>query len=160
MLSRRACNILKRAGFDLKDTESTKREVMLSLMNGVRWRNCGKKTIRELEQWANEGVGMIDMPRPCSSGSETGISKVFLNELTHLINRHSVENVADVPDFILAEMICRMIEAMGPSIKKALDWHGADSVCHPLLQHPEEPPVMSDPHPATMDPDDDEPQEY
>ncbi len=38
---------------------------------------------------------------------------------------------ADVPDYILADMICRMIEAMGPSIKKTLDWHACDSVCHP-----------------------------
>jgi len=55
----------------------------------------------------------------------------FEKELTHLINRHSIENVADVPDFLLAGMICRMIEAMGPSIKKTLDWHGCSSVCHP-----------------------------
>ena len=37
----------------------------------------------------------------------------FEKELTHLINRHSIENVADVPDFLLAGMICRMIEALG-----------------------------------------------
>jgi hypothetical protein len=52
-------------------------------------------------------------------------------ELSHLINRHSIENVADTPDFILAEMICRMIEAMGPCVKQTLDWHGCNSVCHP-----------------------------
>ncbi len=57
--------------------------------------------------------------------------EAFEHELTELINKHSVENVADTPDFILAGMICRMIEAMGPSIKKTLDWHGCDSVCHP-----------------------------
>lgn len=51
----------------------------------------------------------------------------FEKELTHLINRHSIENVADMPDFLLAGMICRMVEAMGPSIKKTLDWHGCDS---------------------------------
>lgn len=54
----------------------------------------------------------------------------FEKELTSLINRHSIENVADMPDFLLAAMICRMIEAMGPSIKKTLDWHVGDSVCH------------------------------
>jgi hypothetical protein len=57
--------------------------------------------------------------------------EAFEKELTHLINRHSIENMADMPDFLLAGMICRMIEAMGPSIKKTLDWHGCDSVCHP-----------------------------
>jgi len=55
----------------------------------------------------------------------------FEKELTHLINRHSIENVVDMPDYLLAGMICRMIEAMGPSIKKTLDWHGCVSVCHP-----------------------------
>jgi hypothetical protein len=55
----------------------------------------------------------------------------FEKELTHLINRHSIENLADMPDFLLAGMIRRMIEAMGPSIKKTLDWHGCSSVCHP-----------------------------
>jgi hypothetical protein len=57
--------------------------------------------------------------------------EAFEKELRHLINRHSIENVADMPDFLLARMICGMIEAMGPSIKKTLDWHGCNSVCHP-----------------------------
>jgi hypothetical protein len=47
--------------------------------------------------------------------------------------------VVDMPDFILAGMICRMIEAMGPSIKKTLDWHGCDSVCHPTPNAANEP---------------------
>ena len=55
----------------------------------------------------------------------------FESELTNLINRHSIENTVDMPDFVLSGMICRMIEAMGPSIKQNLDWHGCDSVCHP-----------------------------
>ena len=55
----------------------------------------------------------------------------FERQLTLLINRHSLENVADMPDYIMARMICRMIEAMGPHIKETLDWHGCHSVCHP-----------------------------
>jgi len=55
----------------------------------------------------------------------------FEKELTELLNKYSIENVVDMPDFLLAGMICRMIEAMGPSIKNTLDWHGCDSVCHP-----------------------------
>ena len=57
--------------------------------------------------------------------------EAFEKELAELLNKHSIENVVDMPDFLLAGMICRMIEAMGPSIKKTLDWHGCDSVCHP-----------------------------
>ena len=56
--------------------------------------------------------------------------EAFEKQLAQLINQHSIENVADIPDFLLAGMICRIIEAMGPSIKKTLDWHGCDSVCH------------------------------
>ena len=55
----------------------------------------------------------------------------FQKELESLINKHSIENVVDMPDFILAGMICRMIDAMGDSLKKNLDWHGCNSICHP-----------------------------
>ena len=57
--------------------------------------------------------------------------KNFEKELTSLINRHSIENVADMPDYLLAEMICRTIEAIGPRVKITLDWHGCVSVCRP-----------------------------
>lgn len=55
----------------------------------------------------------------------------FKNELTALINKHSIENVCDVPDFILSDMVCRFINAIGQPIKQTLDWHGTDSICHP-----------------------------
>lgn len=55
----------------------------------------------------------------------------FEAELRELINKNSIENSADMPDFLLAKMICRFIEAVGPSIKDTLDWHGCNSVCHP-----------------------------
>jgi len=55
----------------------------------------------------------------------------FKKELEELINKHSIENECDMPDFILAEMIVKFIEAVGNPIKKTLDWHGCDSVCHP-----------------------------
>ena len=57
--------------------------------------------------------------------------KEFQKELEKLINKHSIENECDVPDFLLAEMICDFIIDIGGSIKKTLDWHGCDSVCHP-----------------------------
>ena len=55
----------------------------------------------------------------------------FKKELEGLINRHGVENECDVPDFLLAEMVVGFIKSIGPQIKKTLDWHGCDSVCHP-----------------------------
>lgn len=57
----------------------------------------------------------------------------FKKELKELINKHCIENDCDIPDFILAEMICGFIVESGKSIKKTLDWHGCDSVCYPYL---------------------------
>jgi hypothetical protein len=51
--------------------------------------------------------------------------KEFQKELEELINRHSIQNRVDMPDFVLADMICRIIVAIGPCIKDTLDWHGS-----------------------------------
>lgn len=59
------------------------------------------------------------------------ITKEFKLDLENLINRYSIENVVDMPDYLLAEMICNFIEAVGSPIKRTLDWHGCDSICHP-----------------------------
>jgi hypothetical protein len=56
----------------------------------------------------------------------------FKKSLAHLINQHNIENIVDMPDFILADMICNMILSMGPSIKQTLDWHGCNSICHTI----------------------------
>ena len=58
-------------------------------------------------------------------------NKQFKKELERLLNSHSIENECDVPDFLLAEMIIGFIQAIGLPIKKTLDWHGCDSICHP-----------------------------
>jgi len=58
----------------------------------------------------------------------------FKTELKKLVNEHSVENICDMPDFLLAEMICDLIVAIGSSSKRNLDWHGCNSVCHPKTQ--------------------------
>jgi hypothetical protein len=67
-------------------------------------------------------------------GRTMKISPDFETELTRLINRYSVENTADIPDFIMAKMICRMLEVIGFCVKDTLDWHGCDSVCHPKAE--------------------------
>ena len=63
----------------------------------------------------------------------------FKDELTLLINKHSIENKCDMPDYLLAEMIVRIIEAVGKNIKQTLDWHGCDSVCHPHEEEARQP---------------------
>lgn len=57
--------------------------------------------------------------------------EAFKTELEDLINKHGIESQLNMPDFLLAEMICNMISAIGPSVKRTLDWHGCNSVCHP-----------------------------
>jgi len=57
----------------------------------------------------------------------------FKQEIENVINKYSAENLCDVPDFILAEMVVGFIKTIGPQIKKTLDWHGCDSVCHPMM---------------------------
>ena len=58
----------------------------------------------------------------------------FKKELKTLLNQHCIENECSMPDFLLAEMIVNFIQAIGPSVKKTLDWHGCDSICHPSNQ--------------------------
>jgi hypothetical protein len=82
-----------------------------------------------LQAVSEERDELRDNSRPLDDAGS--LPKAFLNDLTVLINTHSIENMLDMPDYILAAMICRMLEAIGPCIKKTLDWHGCDSVCHP-----------------------------
>ena len=49
------------------------------------------------------------------------MNKQFKEELKNLINRYNVENVCDMPDYLLAEMIVNFIEAVGEPIKKNLE---------------------------------------
>jgi len=60
---------------------------------------------------------------------KTEILNKLKKELACLLNLHCIENECDMPDFLLAEMIVDFIKAVG-KIKKNLDWHGCDSVCH------------------------------
>lgn len=55
----------------------------------------------------------------------------FQAELRQLINKHSIENEVDMPDYLLADLLCDFIKTLGTYSKRNLDWHGCDSVCHP-----------------------------
>ena len=81
----------------------------------------------DAEQLSTDGATPASLPQ----GAAGQVSEEFEKELTTLINRHSIENMADMPDFLLARMLCAMIESMGPTVKATLDWHGCSSVCHP-----------------------------
>jgi len=57
--------------------------------------------------------------------------KEFEKELAKLINKHSIEDICDIPDFLLASMVCNYIQYVASINKEVLDWHGCDSICHP-----------------------------
>ena len=61
--------------------------------------------------------------------------KEFEKELKDLINKYSIENECDMPDFLLAEMLVNVIKGVSNPIKKCLDWHGCNSICHPTCEH-------------------------
>ena len=70
--------------------------------------------------------------KPCvAKGCDNKTMTDFEDELRQLINKHGMENKCDMPDFIMAGMIVRFIDAVGVKIKSTLDWHGCNSVCHP-----------------------------
>lgn len=47
----------------------------------------------------------------------------FEKELTDLINKHSLENGSDTPDFILAKYLISCLEAFNNAQEKRSDWY-------------------------------------
>lgn len=48
----------------------------------------------------------------------------FIEELQNLLNRHSIENESDTPDWILAEYIKKILEAWNSSVLQRDKWYG------------------------------------
>lgn len=48
----------------------------------------------------------------------------FEKDLAKVINKHSMENVADVPDFILAAYLMRCLEAFNIAHLRTSQWYG------------------------------------
>ena len=59
----------------------------------------------------------------------------FNNELETLINKHAIDNLCHIPDFILANMVEHFVINVGHFNKQILDWHGCDSICHPKREN-------------------------
>jgi len=58
------------------------------------------------------------------------ISKEFKKELETLINKHSIENGSDTPDFILAEYLCNCLESFNSVSIQRDNWYGVDLMEH------------------------------
>jgi len=50
--------------------------------------------------------------------------KSFQAELETLINRHSIENGSDTPDFLLAEYLCDCLASYEVAVTKREVWYG------------------------------------
>lgn len=48
----------------------------------------------------------------------------FEQELRDLINRYSLENESNTPDFILAEFLIKCLEAFNEASNKREEWYG------------------------------------
>lgn len=51
----------------------------------------------------------------------------FRDELTFLINKHSMENASDTPDFILANYISSCLDLYASTVRSRDKWFGIDS---------------------------------
>lgn len=54
------------------------------------------------------------------------ISEAFNKELQHLINKHSLENGSNTPDFILADYLCACLEQFEDTMHKRNKWYGKE----------------------------------
>lgn len=50
----------------------------------------------------------------------------FEKELEHLLNRHSVENECNTPDFVLAAYIRSCLDAFNEAVRARDSWYGID----------------------------------
>ena len=74
-----------------------------------------------------EGQVLPDEPDESDSSYEQR-KNAFRTELTALINRYSMENGSDTPDFILEQYLIRCLEAFNEAIRRREQWYapGAD----------------------------------
>ena len=79
---------------------------LTSAIKLIESNNLTEGEIRTLEKFEAEEM---------NAEFEKELNAEFEKELTHLINRHSIENEVDMPDFLLARMLCAMIESMMPT---------------------------------------------
>lgn len=49
----------------------------------------------------------------------------FVRELTELLNRHSMENGSDTPDFILADYLMVCLVAFNAAVARRAKWYAA-----------------------------------
>jgi hypothetical protein len=64
-------------------------------------------------------------PLPPATGSADGPD--FISELRDLINRRSMENASNTPDFILAQYLTNCLRAWNQATQQRETWYGRDA---------------------------------
>ena len=64
-------------------------------------------------------------PLPPATGSGDGPD--FISELRDLINRRSMENASNTPDFILAQYLTNCLRAWNQATQQRETWYGRDA---------------------------------
>jgi len=59
----------------------------------------------------------------------------FLKELMSLINRHSVENGSNTPDYMLAAFLGDILQAFSSVVRQRDEWHGFKPLHHDTLDN-------------------------
>ncbi len=60
----------------------------------------------------------------CPEATCSGDAPDFITELCELLNRRSMENGSDTPDFILAQYLTDCLRAWNRATKRREDWYG------------------------------------
>ncbi len=66
---------------------------------------------------------MNDSPEPYVGKKK---EESFIEELTSLINRHSMEGASNTPDYILAQYMNSCLLAFDTAVQQRETWHGRD----------------------------------
>lgn len=53
--------------------------------------------------------------------------QAFRDELAHLINRHSMENGSNTPDFMLAEYLVGCLNVWNAIVRQRENWYGRET---------------------------------
>lgn len=62
---------------------------------------------------------------------------LFRKELCNLINRESMENGSDTPDFLLAEYLADCLDVYDRTVKAREKWYGREAKSVPSYECPE-----------------------
>jgi len=68
----------------------------------------------------------------------------FRAELEKLVNKHSMENGSNTPDFVLAEFLHDCLQAFDEAVVRRTKWHGTEKHEFPTKLHDDKDPVTGE----------------